>query len=445
MRIAIIGAGISGLGCAWQLHGRHEITLFEAQDRLGGHSHTVDVPGRDGPLAVDTGFIVYNEPNYPNLVRLFAALGVPTHASDMSFGVSIDGGRFEYSGRSPRGLLAQTGNLASPTFQRLLVDILRFNRDGRRFLAGPAAPDLTLGAFLAEGRYGETFRRGYLLPMGAAIWSASLDGIAAFPAAAFLRFFANHGLLTVNGQPAWRTVTGGSRVYVERLAAPFAHRIRAGVPVAAVRRCGEGVEVVDAHGRRERFDHAVLACHADQALALIERATPAERSVLGAFTYQTNRAVLHRDPGLMPKRRAAWSAWNYLAASTGGEGERVSVTYWMNRLQGLDPECPVFVSLNPLREPATESIAGAFRYDHPQYTRATLEAQARKGEIQGRDRLWFCGAHWGWGFHEDGLASGLEVAAALGCPPSWWQHPAPLARIASAACTMPLPAAARAE
>jgi uncharacterized protein len=445
MRIAIVGTGIAGLGAAWLLQRRHELVVYEAATRVGGHSHTVDVPWQGGSLAVDSGFIVYNEPNYPNLSRLFATLGVATHESDMSFGVSIDGGRFEYAGSSARALLAQQTNLLRPAFQRMLFDVLRFNRDGLRFLEAPCEGVVTLGDFLERGRYGETFRRCYLLPMAAAIWSASLKGMTGYPAQSFLRFFANHGLLSVNGQLPWRTVTGGSRRYVEKLTRPFAHRIRRATPAAAVRRTGYGVEVIDGRGGRESFDHVVLACHADQALALIERPTPSERSVLAGFRYLANRAVLHRDPTLMPRRKGVWSSWNYLSYGSGSDDDAgVAVTYWLNRLQGIDPECLLLQTLNPRREPDPSTVIAEFSYEHPQYTLATLAAQRRRGEIQGRDRLWFCGAHWGYGFHEDGLRSGFEVAAELGTAPAWWPQPAPLAVVA-AAPTMPLPAAAKAE
>jgi uncharacterized protein len=445
MRIAVVGTGIAGLGAAWLLQRRHELVVYEAAARIGGHSHTVDVPWQGGSVAVDSGFIVYNEPNYPDLSRLFATLGVATHASDMSFGVSIDGGRFEYAGSSARALLAQASNLVNPAFQRMLFDILRFNRDGLRFLETPREEVVTLGDFLARGRYGETFRRCYLLPMAAAIWSASLAGMAGYPAQSFLRFFANHGLLSVNGQLPWRTVTGSSRRYLEKLAAPFAERIRLATPAAAVRRTGYGVEVIDGRGGREGFDHVVLACHADQALALIERPTPSERSVLGGFRYLANRAVLHRDPRLMPRRKGVWSSWNYLSDGLGRDDDAgVAVTYWLNRLQGIDPKCLLLQTLNPRREPNPESVIAEFTYEHPQYDRATLAAQRRRGEIQGRDRLWFCGAHWGYGFHEDGLRSGFEVAAELGIAPAWWPQPAAMPLVA-AAPTMPLPAAAKAE
>jgi len=277
--------------------------------------------------------------------------------------------------------------------------------------------------------------------MGAAIWSATLDGMRDFPARALLRFFANHGLLGLADRPEWRTVTGGSRIYVDRIARELAD-LRLGTPVVSVSRSGDGASVVDASGRCERFDHVVLACHADQALALLERPTPAERAILGAFPYQSNRAVLHRDPALMPKRRAVWSSWNYVAASDQAGDAKVGVTYWLNRLQGIEPECLALVSLNPGREPRPETVLGEFAYAHPQYTPAAVAAQRRLGEIQGRDRIWFGGAHWGYGFHEDGLRSGFEVAAALGAAPPWWPQRITAVRRPATAHSLPLPAAA---
>jgi predicted NAD/FAD-binding protein len=443
MRIAVIGTGIAGLGCAWLLSQRHAVEVYEAEPRLGGHTNTVDVPWRGRQVPVDTGFIVYNERNYPNLTKLFDHLAVPTHASDMSFGVSLDGGRLEYAGDSLGGLFAQKRNLLRPGFHRMLRDIQRFNRDAMSYLADPLREEVSLGDFLAVRGYGEAFCCHYLLPMGAAIWSASVDGMRAFPARNFLQFFANHGLLSINDRPAWRTVTGGAGVYVAKLSASYADQIRLATPVVAVVRSLDGVEVVDARGGRERFDQVVLACHADQALALIERPSAAERSILGAFRYQVNRAVLHQDASLMPRRRKVWSSWNYLASSETPDGMKVSVTYWLNRLQGIEPECLALVSLNPLRAPAPERVLGEFVYDHPQYTAESVAAQGRLGEIQGRDRLWFGGAHWGYGFHEDGLRSGLQVAAALGVAPPWWPTVAAIRRHAPR--TMPEQAAAMPE
>ncbi|MEM7024695.1 MAG: FAD-dependent oxidoreductase [Pseudomonadota bacterium] len=416
MRIAVIGTGISGLACAWLLNQRHTVTVYESEARLGGHSNTVMMPWRGGTVPVDTGFLVYNEHNYPHLTQMLAHLGVPSKASDMTFGVSVDGGRFEYAGGTLT-MFAQPSNLARPRFHGMLRDILRFNRDARRFLAESGGREPSLGVFLEDRGYGEWFRRRYLLPMSAAIWSASLDGMLDFPARSLLQFFDNHGLLSYNDRPQWRTIVGGSKTYVEKLAAPLQGRVKLSTPAVAVRRISGGVEVIDGRGGRTIFDHVVLACHGDQALRLIERPDPIERTLLGAFRYQANHVVLHRDPNLMPKRRAVWSSWNYLATSD--EEAKVSVTYWLNRLQGIDPECLALVSLNPIREPDPASVVARFDYDHPQHDMGSIAAQRRLAEIQGVHRLWFAGAHWANGFHEDGLRSGLAVAAGLGVAPPW--------------------------
>ncbi|MGI9434374.1 MAG: NAD(P)/FAD-dependent oxidoreductase [Geminicoccaceae bacterium] len=428
MRIAIIGSGIAGLGCAWLLEQAYDITVYEADDRIGGHSHTMTMPTTDGSVAADTGFIVFNERNYPNLTALFEHLNVPTKASTMSFGVSIDEGRFEYSGSESYGtLFSQKSNLLRPSFHRMLRDIVRFNGAASRFLrnAGSSSSE-TIGEFLDRGRYGVAFCERYLLPMSAAIWSASLDKMRAFPARSFLRFFDNHGLIAVNGRPAWRTVAGGSKVYVEKLVEPFRQRIRQSCAVRRVVRIGDEVFVYDVNGGCTSYDAVVFACHGDQALAMIEAPTGNERKILGSFDYQENKAILHSDPRLMPKRRTAWSSWNYLASSTKSSQGKVSVTYWLNHLQRLDTDDLVLVSLNPIHEPDPERVVARLSYDHPLFDEKALAAQERLHEIQGRDRLWFAGAHWGHGFHEDGLLSGLRVAAGLGVTPPWWSNVSPL-------------------
>ncbi len=428
MRVAIIGSGISGLSAAWLLNNIHDIVLYEANDRLGGHSHTVDVPSSGGPIPVDTGFIVYNEQTYPNLVALFDVLDVASKPSSMSFGVSIDQGRFEYAGSdNPGALFAQKRNLVSPRFQRMLVDIVRFNKAARQCLAdGREHSHLTLGAFVDRGRFGSTFINHYLLPMCAAIWSASFDGIRSFPAASLLRFFDNHGLLNLYERPIWRTVEGGSRTYVEKLSAPCRQHVRLSCPVRHVVRTGDEVLVTDAFGDCQAFDAVVLACHADQALRMINAPSRAESEILGAFRYQTNRAVLHTDTRLMPLRRGVWSSWNYLSGTEPSGTANASVTYWLNRLQAFESEHPVLVSLNPLIEPDEASVIMSCSYDHPQFDLQAMAAQMRLPEIQGHDRLWFAGAHWGYGFHEDGLLSGLHVAAELGAMPPWWSNVMPL-------------------
>jgi len=421
MKIAVIGAGAAGLGAAWALAQRHQVLLYDAEARAGGHAHTLRVPGPDGPIAVDGGFIVYNEPNYPNLVKLFAALGVATQASEMSFAVSLDRGRYEYAG-SPRGLFAQPANLLRPSHWRMTAEILRFFRETQALVAGGALDDHlagTLGDWLARRAFGRGFVERHLLPMAAAIWSAPAAEILDFPLAAFLRFFKNHGLLQARDRPQWRTVSGGSQRYVAALLArldPGALRLGQRV-LRLEQRLGSWI-VVSGGGERDSVDAVVLACHADQSLAILgAAASRQERSLLGRVRYSDNRAVLHGDAALMPRRRRAWSSWNYLGEQ--GAPGAVSVTYWMNRLQGLDPRVPLFVSLNPQRDPAAALTHAAWHCSHPIFDQAALSAQRALPTIQGRRGLWFAGSWCGYGFHEDALASGLAVAAALGSPAPW--------------------------
>lgn len=411
-RIAVIGAGISGLGAAWLLRDVARVTLFEAAARLGGHADTFDAPGG---VAVDTGFIVLNDRNYPNLLALFAALGVATEASDMGFAVSLRGGALEYGGGSVAQLFGQKRNLLRPGFHLMWRDILRFYREAPALLA--TDDTATLGEYLAREKYGQAFVQDHILPMGAAIWSASVDGIGDFPARAFVKFFANHGLLRVGNRPQWRTVKGGSRDYVRRIAAALPD-VRLGTPVRAVRRSDAGVTVHTDAGH-EAFAHAVLATHAPQALALLADATPSERAVLGAFRTTPNRAVLHTDVRLMPRRRAVWSAWNVLSDARDDRGAALCVTYWMNRLQNLATPGNFLVTLNPLVEPRAGTVLKDCTYDHPHYDSAALDAQVHLPEIQGVDRIDYCGAWTGWGFHEDGLSSAVTAARRLGAAIPW--------------------------
>ncbi|WBO23826.1 NAD(P)/FAD-dependent oxidoreductase [Sphingomonas abietis] len=404
--IAVVGSGISGLSAAWLLSQRHRVTLFEADGRIGGHSHTVIA----GETPVDTGFIVYNEQTYPNLTALFRHLDVPTKPAEMSFAVSLDRGRLEYAGTDLGGLFAQRRNLASPRFWSMLRDLERFYRRAPQDLPGMGS--LGLGAYLDRIGCGAAFRDDHLYPMAAAIWSTPVGDIPDYPAAAFVRFCENHGLLKLGRRPAWRTVDGGSREYVARLTRSFADRISAGRPVRHIRRSAAGVEVDGGDGIR-RFDHVVIATHADQALAMLDDADAHERAILGAFGYRRNEAVLHADPSLMPKRRRVWSSWNY--ASEGGEAApALSVTYWMNRLQGLPDDQPLFVTLNPIRPPDPALVHRRDAYDHPVFDAAAGAAQARLWSLQGTRNSWFCGAYFGAGFHEDGLQAGLAVAEQLG-------------------------------
>ncbi len=418
LKIAVVGTGISGLSAAWLLSRHHDVTVYEADTRIGGHSNTLEVDVEGRRIAVDTGFIVYNEPCYPNLTALFAHLGVPTTATEMSFAVSLDRGRLEYAGSDLAGLLAQRANLMRPRFWSMMADLLRFYRRAPRDLA--TLGDESLAAYLDRGRYGAAFREDHLYPMAAAIWSTPSAEVGAYPAAAFIRFCENHGLLRLTERPIWRTVTGGSREYVARLTAPFRDRILTGTPVVSIARDAAGVEILDGHGARRRFDHVVVATHADRALALLSQPSADERRLLGAFRYSANEAVLHRDPDLMPQRRAAWASWNYLSDQRSGD-RRLSVTYWMNRLQPLDTPKDLFVTLNPLREPKPDAVLARIAYDHPLFDAATGRAQQELWSLQGANRTWFCGAHFGAGFHEDGLQAGLAVAEDLGGHRRPWQ------------------------
>ena len=414
MRIAVVGGGISGLAAARALHPQHEVTLFEAADRLGGHSHTIMVDAGDRLQPVDTGFIVFNERNYPCLTRLFAELGVPTDPSDMSFSASIDNGRLEYAGDSLATLFGQPANLLRPGHYRMLAHILRFNLQVKRLLKAGSLPDVSLGEFLLREGYSRAMREHYLMPMAAAIWSCPTSAMQAFPLQSLARFFDNHGLLNVWDRPAWRTVRGGSQEYVKKLAALLEGKVRLSTPITQVWRDADRVILRDKGARHHVFDQVIFATHADQTLGLLSDADETEHRLLGAFAYQRNRAILHTDRGLMPRRRRVWASWNYFATSTASGTREVAVTYWMNRLQNIPGETQYFVSLNPLHEPHPTSVLREIIYDHPVFDQAALRAQRELGALQGVRRSWFCGAWCGYGFHEDGLVSGLGVAQRLG-------------------------------
>jgi len=407
LRIAVIGSGISGLSSAWLLSQRHSVTLYESAPTIGGHSCTIDWKG----TPVDTGFIVYNEGTYPNLTALFRHLNVPTMTSNMSFAVSMDDGRLEYSGSDLFALFAQRRNLFRPRFWSMLKEILRFFKEAPRDLGSIGA--ITLDEYLDRAGYGAALREDYLYPMGAAIWSTPAAEVGAYPAESFIRFFHNHGLLKAVGQPIWRTVSGGSRAYVAKLAAAISGDIRTGRSIRALTRSDEGVTVVDASGEAESFDHVVIAAHADQALRMLDDPSPRERECLGAFRYGANRAILHTDVSVMPKRKRAWSSWNYTTLQD-GDARRLSVTYWMNRLQNIDERKPIFVTLNPVREIPVAHVVHEQTYDHPLFDGAALKMQRQLWSLQGARRTWYCGAYFGSGFHEDGLQAGLAVAEALG-------------------------------
>ncbi len=428
-KIAVVGAGISGLSAAWLLSRSHDVTVYETEPRLGGHSHTVDAPGGRGPIPVDTGFIVYNAVNYPNLVALFDHLGVPTKPSNMGFAVSLDDGRMEYGGDNLVTLFSQWRNLVRPRFWSMLSDLLRFYRESPSHAAALTADLTSLGDYLDTHGYGQAFQNDHLLPQAAAIWSASARDIRDYPAAAFIRFCDNHGLLKITDRPLWRTVEGGSRTYVKRLMADFAGRTRLASGVRRVIRTGGGVEVHDAQGGTEAFDQVVIAAHADQGLAMLQAPTAAEREILGCFGYSRNLAVLHSDPSLMPRRRRLWSAWNYMGATAPGGDRRLCVTYWMNRLQTLPAHSPLFVTLNPLRPPDPARIIRTDVYEHPRFDAAAIRAQRRLWSLQGEGGVWWCGAYFGSGFHEDGLQAGLAVAEAIGGARRPWSVAAESGRI----------------
>ena len=415
MKIAVVGAGISGLATAWLVAQRHHVTLFEAANYIGGHTHTVDVEVDGRRFPVDTGFLVFNHRTYPNLTAMFRTLEVETVASQMSFAVSLADPALEWAGSSLTTLFAQKRNLARPGFWRMLQDTLRFNRT----TAGVSQPELTLGDYLAQERYSAEFRDWYLLPMAEAIWSCPTEAMLEYPLASFVRFARNHGLLQIFDRPQWHTLKGGGRRYVDRIVAQLAD-VRLATPVRSVLRDVDGVWLGLPRGECERFDEVVLACHSDQALALLgSAATPAERRILGAIRYQPNRAVLHTDARLLPRDPRVWSAWNYMSGENSAAPHSVSVSYLINRLQPLPVSSPVIVSLNPQVEPDPATVIGDYDYDHPLFDQAAIAAQAQLAAIQGVERLWFCGAWGGYGFHEDGLVSALAVAKRLGCRAPW--------------------------
>jgi uncharacterized protein len=402
--IAIIGSGIAGLGCAWWLtECGHNVTVYAGGPRVGGHSHTVLANTRQGKqVPVDTGFIVYNERTYPNLIKLFAQLEVPTIKSDMSFSVSLYGGEIEYSGASLRSMFAQPSLLLSPAHWRMIRDILRFYKEAPQLLNQPGNPSLL--EYLQAGRYSDEFVSRHLVPMASAIWSTPPADMMQFPAKSLIRFFVNHGLLQVKDRPQWYTVSGGSVEYIKRITAKFADNI-VGAPATRVKRTNAG-PLVECNGSMKAFDAVVLACHADEALALVMDPTEAEQELLGAFRFSKNLAVLHQDDKLMPKRDAAWASWSYLTHPDG----KAALSYWMNNLQDIDDETQLFVTLNPPMMPDPNLTLACIEYMHPVFDAAAVAAQNYLGHLQGVGGLWYCGAWTGYGFHEDGLTSGLTVA-----------------------------------
>jgi predicted NAD/FAD-binding protein len=410
MRIAIVGTGVSGLVAAHHLHREHEVTVYEAAARIGGHTHTVRVETPEGERWIDTGFIVFNDRNYPNFEALLAELGVETQASHMGFSVSDGSGRFEYSG-TPRGLFARRANLLDPRFLRMLLDWRRFNREAPA-LIGMNGTAPSLGQWLERQGFSRQFVERLIVPQASAVWSAPPEQMWSFPASFLAEFFANHGMYTLHERPSWRTVRGGSRSYVEAITAPWRERVRLAAPVRRVERLPDRVRVEAEGCESEEFDRVVIAAHSDQALAMLADPSRPEREVLGAIPYQANEAVLHTDASLMPRRRAVWSSWNFHL--TEEPPQRSTVTYWMNSLQQLPPERDFFLTLNQGERIDPERAIRRFHYDHPVYTAAGVAAQRRRAEVSGVRRTHYCGAYWGWGFHEDGVVSGLRAVEEIG-------------------------------
>ena len=411
MKVAIIGSGISGLAAAYYLHPRHAVTVFETERRIGGHTNTLrlDLEGRS--YDVDTGFIVYNEVHYPRFTRLLRELGVRSRPTSMTFSVRHDPSGLEYGSASLGAFFAQPRNLVRPGFHRLLGEIRRFHREAP-LLEGVRGDETTVLEYVEGHGYRAAFLEQYLVPLGASLWSAPPGAFERFPIRFVVDFMGNHNMLQLSGQPEWRVIEGGSGRYVEALAAGFRDRIHTGRGAVLIDRFADRVEVVDSAGGRERFDHVVLACHADQALRLLADPHALEREILGAFPYQPNDAVLHTDPGVLPRRRRAWSSWNYHLPAE--DASRVRITYNMSILQGLDGPQVLCVTLNDAGDVSPERVVARLRYEHPVFTARRRRAQARHGELLGARRSSFCGAYWGYGFHEDGLRSGMAVARALG-------------------------------
>jgi len=424
--VVVVGSGASGLSAAWLLSKQHRVTLLEKDDRLGGHAHTATVPA-DPVQKIDTGFIVYNEPSYPNLTQWFKAMNVNTEASDMSFAVSRDDGAFEYAGGPTFGLLAQRSLPLKPRFWRMLKDLLRFYREAPTSI--PTNSEQSLGDYLQQHGYSKAFIQDHLLPFGAAIWSTSKTRMLEYPAASFIRFCDNHGLLKISNRPQWRTVTGGSEQYVNAVKQQLGEdSIVVNFSVSAIERNENGVIVRSRAGESIEADHVVIATHADQALDCLEQPTEQEINLLSPFEYESNLAILHTDPSVMPKRKRAWCSWNYVEQN-GFDNQQVSLSYWMNKLQNIDSDTQYMVTLNPSVPPKAETILRTQVYQHPIFTAKTWSAQQQLWSLQGQNRTWFCGSYFGSGFHEDAVQSGFAVAEHLGGVARPWEVENPSGRI----------------
>lgn len=419
-RVAVIGAGISGLTSAWLLSTKYNVSLYERNDWHGGHAHTVDAPesGTDLIHAIDTGFVVYNEKNYPNLIALFEYFNIATQPTDMSFAVSLNQGELEYSGSGFNGLFAQRRNLISPGHWRLLLDIVAFNKDAKAFLEQPPQTSLSLGEFLTQHQHSTKLQQHYLLPMGAAIWSCPVETMLNFPAYSFLKFCDNHGLLDLKNRPKWRTVTGGSKNYVNKILAEIQGKVELHHQADSVKR-GTNHITIKCGNEEQSYDAVVFACHADEALALLQQPTASEQEILGCFKYEENETWLHSDERLMPKTKRVWSCWNYLAQWSEQSAPVMSATYWANRLHRLECDTDFFISLNPPLAPASDKVIGKFNYSHPIFDQQAVAAQQQLLHIQGEKMAWFCGSYAKYGFHEDGLASAIDTCSLLGVTPPW--------------------------
>lgn len=417
MKIAVVGSGISGLSAAWLLAKKHQITVFEANNYAGGHSNAVDVQLDGQQAAVDTGFLVFNEKTYPNLIQLFSLLNLTIANTDMSFSVRLNQENLEWAGSNLASLFAQKRNIVRPKFWQMINDILRFNRQALRLLAIAKAEQLSLGQLLHQEKYSQAFKDWYLLPMGAAIWSTPSADMLDFPAESFIQFCLNHGLLQISNRPQWLTIKGSSRQYVKQLCAGIGD-VRLNTPVMAISSHEHGVHIQTEHEHLS-FDKVILACHTDQSLALLQSPTPEQQSLLSAIRYAPNQAYLHTDSSVMPKNRQAWATWNYAQNSAQDTHQAVAVTYWLNKLQPLPFSTPLFVTLNPCQPIDEQHILQRFDYAHPQLDAAAYKAQQRLAQIQGKDHLYFCGAWASYGFHEDGLKSGMRVAKLLGADIPW--------------------------